>query len=74
MGVDAHLVIWGTDVNVQETKKRFREFLETFVDYLPGDEEDAPDGTSEPLYMQRLEEVGSLPRARATQVILFCFL
>ena len=61
-GMDAHLVIWGTDVNVQETKKRFRDFLETFVDDLPGDEGDTPATRSEPLYLQRLEEV-SVARA-----------
>ncbi len=51
-------MIWGTDVNVQETKKKFREFLEGFVDDLPGEGEDEPMERVEPFYMQRLEEVG----------------
>lgn len=53
---EAHLVIWGTDVNVQETKRRFKEFLEKFIDDLP-DEGDFPLDRTEPYYMQKLEEV-----------------
>ena len=55
-GAEAHLVIWGTDVNVQDTKKKFKEFLETFV--LESDEGGAQaDKVEPPLYMARLDEV-----------------
>lgn len=57
---EAHLVIWGTDVNVHETKKRFLSFLRDFVDDMPAEEEeggDSPMDGSGPLYLQRLEEV-----------------
>ena len=55
---EAHLVIWGTDVNVQEAKKKFRDFLENFVNDIPeeGGDLSIADQT-EPYYMQRLEEV-----------------
>lgn len=59
-GTEAHLVIWGTDVNVTETKKQFRLFLRQFVDDMPSDDDDEPMGGVEPLYLQRLEEVLSL--------------
>lgn len=55
---EAHLVIWGTDVNVQEAKKKFRDFLENFIDDLPEEGEESFIGDqAEPYYMQRLEEV-----------------
>ena len=54
---EAHLVIWGTDVNIQETKKRFKEFLEVFIDDQ-SDEDVPPSGDIiQPFYMTRLEEV-----------------
>lgn len=59
-GPEAHLVIWGTDVNVQETKKKFRDFLENFIDDLPGEGGESPMGSVEPYYMQRLEEINTL--------------
>ena len=60
-GPDAHLVIWGTDVNIMETKRRFGEFLRHYVDDVPSDGGDSPlGGTEAPLYLQRLEEVISL--------------
>ena len=52
------LVVWGTDVNVQETKTRFRQFLETF-DVQSEDEAPLVENAL-PLYMQRLEEVRAL--------------
>ncbi|XP_064398526.1 DNA replication licensing factor mcm4-A-like [Halichondria panicea] len=55
---EAHLVIWGTDVNVQETKKRFRDFLFKFVDDLQPEEGEGPSGDrTEPYYLARLEEI-----------------
>lgn len=54
------LVVWGTDVNVQETKTRFRQFLETFD---VQNEDEAPLVENQlPLYMQRLEEVSVVYR------------
>ncbi|XP_028409961.1 DNA replication licensing factor mcm4-A-like [Dendronephthya gigantea] len=50
------LVIWGTDVVVQETQDKFKRFLQQFIDenaegmgddFVPND----------PLYMQKLEEI-----------------
>lgn len=60
---EAHLVIWGTDVNIQDTKRQFREFLENFMDDLPGEGGDSPiaEDKTEPYYMQRLDEVNSTP-------------
>ena len=59
---EAHLVIWGTDVNIQETKRKFREFLETFIDDLPSNGGYSPVAGDrvEPYYMQRLDEVSPL--------------
>lgn len=55
-GAEAHLVIWGTDVNVQDTKKKFKEFLETFVlESVEGPTQ--ADKMESPLYMTRLDEV-----------------
>ena len=60
---EAHLVIWGTDVNIQETKRRFKEFLETFIDDQ-SDEDVPPSGDIiQPFYMIRLEEVWFTIRA-----------
>jgi len=52
------LVIWGTDVDVNRCKERFKRFLERYID--PGVEQDEKfDGmdVEEPIYLQRLEEV-----------------
>ena len=53
-------MIWGTDVNVQDTKKQFVTFLRGFVDDIHSEEDDdlTVDST-EPLYLQRLEEVNN---------------
>ena len=63
-GPDAQLVIWGTDVNIAETKKQFTRFLRQFVDDIPsGEGGDSPlGGTEAPLYLQKLDEVGQLMR------------
>ncbi len=57
---EPHLVIWGTDVNVQETKKKFRKFLQEFIDDLEVDDEEREGLTGDrttPHYLARLEEV-----------------
>ena len=53
-----HLVVWGTDVNVQDTNLKFQDFIQTFVDDLQTDETDGMTST-EPFYMTQMEEVGS---------------
>ncbi len=52
------LVIWGTDVIVDQCKKKFKRFIETYVE-VAVDQDERFDGINpnEPLYMQRLEEV-----------------
>ena len=57
---EAHMVVWGTDVVVQDTKRKFRHFLENFVDDYPVPEpgsSDMPMDGVTPYYMARLEEV-----------------
>jgi DNA replication licensing factor MCM4 len=53
-----HLVIWGTNVSVAESKEKFKQFILRFID--PNAEEDErPDdmNVNEPLYLQKLDEV-----------------
>ena len=64
-----HLVIWGTDVNVQETKYKFAEFLQTFVDDLPEGDSDVPTTSVEPFYMACMEEVGDCPPLVGTRLL-----
>lgn len=50
------LVIWGTDVVVEETHEKFKKFLQEFIDEnAEGMGDDFV--PNEPLYMQKLEEV-----------------
>lgn len=53
---EPQLVIWGTDVNVQEAKRQFTTFLREFVDDVP-EEGVASQIGSDPHYLQQLEEV-----------------
>ena len=50
------LTIWGTDVNVQLTKKKFKDFLENFVEDFPSVDE-SPISGSTPYYLTKLDEV-----------------
>ena len=50
-------MIWGTDVNVQETKEKFKDFLKYFMDDSEQAGEEEPMGGVEPYYMVRLDEV-----------------
>ena len=53
------LVIWGTDVVVSETKEKFKSFLTEFtIDEL--DEMNEEFDRTQPLYMQKIEEVDIL--------------
>lgn len=55
------LVIWGTDVVVSQCKAKFKNFLLTFVEEVP-DSDERMEGmdSSQPLYMQKLDEVATL--------------
>uniref|UniRef100_A0A8D9AE93 DNA replication licensing factor MCM4 n=1 Tax=Cacopsylla melanoneura TaxID=428564 RepID=A0A8D9AE93_9HEMI len=55
------LVIWGTDVVVDRCKAKFKTFLETFVQ-TSMDEDERIEGLdeSQPLYMQKIDEIFSL--------------
>ena len=52
-------MVWGTDVNVVETKEKFKDFLKYFMDDLEKEGEEEPMGGAEPYYMVRLDEVGN---------------
>lgn len=59
-GPEAHLVIWGTDVNVQSANRKFKDFLENFVDDLgagQGEEEEEGSDPTTPYYLTRLAQV-----------------
>jgi len=58
VGGAPQLVIWGTDVDVNRCKDRFKRFLERYVD-VNVEQDEKFDGMeiNEPLYLQRLEEV-----------------
>ena len=55
------MVIWGTDVSVQQCKTKFKKFIDTFVD-KDAAEDERWDGMNpdEPIYKQRLDEVATL--------------
>lgn len=64
VGGDVNMVVWGTDVNVSETKRQFKLFLRQFINDLHDpdggdDDDDQMQGQDrmEPLYMTRLEVV-----------------
>jgi hypothetical protein len=53
-----HLVIWGTDVDVNLCKSKFKYFIERFIDStVEQDEKFEGMDVEQPLYLQRLEEV-----------------
>jgi DNA replication licensing factor MCM4 len=55
------MVIWGTDVQVNDCKRKFKRFLETFLDISMTDEERFEGlNPDEPYYMQRLAEINIL--------------
>ena len=52
------LVIWGTDVVVDQCKTKFRKFIQQYIDpNIADDERFEGIDPSQPVYMQRLEEV-----------------
>lgn len=54
-----HLVIWGTDVSIAECKEKFKQFILRYIDPNAEEEDDRGEflNPSEPLYLQKLEEV-----------------
>lgn len=55
---EPHLVIWGTNVSVQECKKKFKQFILRYIDPSVEQDEIAEGmNVNEPLYLQKLEEV-----------------
>ncbi|CAH0394983.1 unnamed protein product [Bemisia tabaci] len=55
------LVIWGTDVSVSRCKERFKLFVETFIEPNTDQDERLENmDDSQPLYIQKLEEVNFL--------------
>ena len=54
------LVIWGTDVVVSHCKEKFRRFIERYMEQdVEQDEQFDGMDINEPLYIQKLEEVGA---------------
>ncbi|XP_014220364.1 DNA replication licensing factor MCM4 [Trichogramma pretiosum] len=55
------LVIWGTNVIVNKCKQQFKEFIQTFID-PEAENDELPDNmdVTEPLYMQKLDEIHTL--------------
>ncbi|ERL88768.1 hypothetical protein D910_06150 [Dendroctonus ponderosae] len=53
-----NLVIWGTNVSVAECKAKFKQFVLRFIDTNAEEDERTDDMIlSEPLYLQKLEEI-----------------
>lgn len=58
-GDGAQVVIWGTDVVVSECKSKFKRFIVRFIDPETDlDERSEGIDPEEPLYLQKLKEVG----------------
>ncbi|KAK9890239.1 hypothetical protein WA026_010352 [Henosepilachna vigintioctopunctata] len=56
-----HLVIWGTNVSLVESKKKFKQFILRFIDPNAEEDERTDDmSVNEPLYMQKLDEIHTL--------------
>ncbi|XP_076175723.1 disc proliferation abnormal [Ptiloglossa arizonensis] len=56
-----HLVVWGTNVLISQCKEQFKLFFEKFID-LDAENDELPENMnlSEPLYLQKLEEIHTL--------------
>jgi DNA replication licensing factor MCM4 len=55
------MVIWGTDVQVNDCKRKFKRFVDTFMDITMSDEERFEGlNPGEPYYLQRLAEINIL--------------
>lgn len=52
------LFVWGTDVAINEVKDKFKRFIERFIDpEAENDELPESMNTTEPLYLQKLEDI-----------------
>lgn len=51
------LVIWGTDVVVNQCKDKFKKFVLTFVDPTADGESEEGGEAKQPVYLPKLEEV-----------------
>ena len=55
------MVIWGTDVSVNQVKGKFSKFVASFVDEeLADDEMFEGIDPNQPFYLQRLEEINTI--------------
>ncbi|XP_043263384.1 DNA replication licensing factor MCM4 [Colletes gigas] len=56
-----HLVVWGTNVLISQCKEQFKSFLKQFID-PEAENDELPENIilSEPLYLQKLEEIQTL--------------
>ena len=55
------MVIWGTDVSVNQCKTKFKKFISTFVETESADDEKFVGmDPSAPFYLQRLEEIKNI--------------
>merc|ERR1719445_265182 len=55
------MVIWGTDVSVNQCKSKFKKFISNYVDAEAADDERfAGMDPNAPFYLQRLEEINTL--------------
>lgn len=56
-----HLVVWGTNVIISQCKEQFKSFFQQFIDPdAENDELTENMNLSEPLYLQKLEEIHTL--------------
>ena len=53
-----HMVIWGTDVQLNDCKRKFKRFIQTFQDPETADDEEFEGlDHTKPYYQQRLNEI-----------------
>lgn len=53
-----HLVIWGTNVSIAQSKEKFKQFILRYIDPTAEEDEITEDtNLNEPLYLQKLDEV-----------------
>ncbi|XP_050597960.1 DNA replication licensing factor MCM4 [Bombus affinis] len=57
----AHLVVWGTNIVINQCKEQFKSFFQQFID-PDAENDELPENMnlSEPLYLQKLEEIHTL--------------
>ncbi|XP_067652856.1 DNA replication licensing factor mcm4-A-like [Haliotis asinina] len=65
LGTDSNsgpqLVIWGTDVDIEQCKDKFKRFITKYIDHdVADDEQFAGMDINEPYYLQRLAEINAI--------------